>query len=62
VLPNVPATVKQLAADHPRFTLTAVGTAGLGKRRQIDVTLIPGQTNHVSVRLEPREQSPITHY
>jgi len=62
VLPNVPATVKGLAADHPRFILPAVGTAGTGKHRQFSITLTPGQTNRVSIQLERREQSPITHY
>jgi hypothetical protein len=62
VLPNVPATVNELAAQHPQFILPAVGTAGTGKRRQVSVVLIPGQTNRTSIQLEPREKSPITHY
>jgi hypothetical protein len=62
VLPNVPATVNALAADHPKFILPAVGTAGTGKHRQFGMTLTAGQTNYVSIQLEPLEQSPITHY
>ncbi len=62
VLPNVPADVKELAVEHPHFVLPAVGTTGGGKRRQATFTLIAGQTNRVSVQLEPREKSPITHY
>ena len=62
VLPNVPATVKELAADHPQFILPAVGTAGAGKRRHASIRLTPGQTNRTSIQLEPREKSPITHY
>jgi hypothetical protein len=62
VLPNVPATVNSLAADHPKFLLPAVGTFGTGKHRQFSITLTPAQTNRVSIQLEPRDQSPIAHY
>jgi hypothetical protein len=62
VISNLPATVKEFSVEHPRFALPAVGTTGTGKRRQASVTLIPGQTNYVSVQLEPSKQSPITHY
>jgi hypothetical protein len=62
VIPNLPVTVKEFSVEHPRFALPAVVTPGGDKRRQASVTLIPGQTNHVSVRLEPRDQSPIAHY
>lgn len=62
VLPNVPATVKELAADHPQFSLPAVGTAGAGKHRYGKIALTPGETNRTSIQLEPRGNSPITHY
>ena len=62
VLPNVPADVNELAVEHPRFVLPAVGTSGTGKRRQASFTLVAGQTNRMAVQLEPREQSPISHY
>lgn len=62
VLPNVPATVKEFSVEHVRFTLPAVETGGSGKRRLGSVKLIAGQTNHVSVQLEPQERAPIAHY
>jgi len=62
VLPNLPATVKELSVEHPRYALPAVGTAGTGKRRQASFALIAGQTNRLSIQLEPLEQSPIKHY
>jgi len=62
VLPNLPADVNELAVEHPRFALPAVGTAASGKRREASVTLIAGQTNRMSVQLEPRERSTIKHY
>jgi len=62
VLPNVPATVKELAVDHPQFILPAIGTADTGKHRKASIRLTPGQTNRTSIQLEPREKSPITHY
>jgi len=62
ILPNLPVTVKDLAVDHPRYTLPAVGTTGSGKHRQASFVLTPGQTNRLFIQLEPREQSPIKHY
>jgi hypothetical protein len=62
VLPNVPATAKQLAAQHPRFTLPAIETPDSQKRREVSLSLIAAQTNHLFIQLEPRERSTITHY
>src|SRR6185503_3851251 len=53
VIPNLPADVKQLAVEHPQFVLPAVGPAGSGKHLQASITLIAGQTNRMSVQLEP---------
>ena len=62
VLPNLPTDVTALAVEHPDFDLPAVGTAASGKRRQASFTLIAGQTNRVSIQLEPRDRSKISHY
>jgi len=62
VIPNLPKNVAEFSVEHARFALPAVVTTGGDKRRQASITLIPGQTNRVSVRLEPRDESPITHY
>jgi len=62
VIPNLPKNVAEFSVEHARFALPAVVTTGGDKRRQASITLIPGQTNPVSVRLEPRDESPITHY
>jgi hypothetical protein len=61
-LANLPVEVKDFGVDHPRFALPAVPTGSGEKRREAGVILIPGQTNHVTVRLEPRDRSPIAHY
>jgi hypothetical protein len=62
VVPNVPAEVQQFAVDHAEFQMPAVDT-GIGeKRREGNVTLIRGQTNRITVRLEPRTASQISHY
>ena len=45
-----------------RVRAEVVGTAASGKRREASVTLIAGQTNRMSVQLEPRERSTIKHY
>jgi len=62
VIPNLPTTVKSFSVRHPLFVMPAVTTPGSGKHRQASVTLVAGQTNRVSVQLEPAEQSPIAHY
>ena len=62
VVPNVPATVRQFSVGHPNLVLPAVVTQGGDKHRHATVALTPGQTNRVSVRLEPRDRSPIAHY
>jgi hypothetical protein len=62
LLMNLPADVKELTVEHPRYVLPAVDTGSGQKRRQASVTLLPGQTNHAKVRLEPTGRSPITHY
>jgi hypothetical protein len=62
VIPNLPATVTEFGVEHPRFALPAVKIYSGEKRRQMSITLRPGETNHVSVQLEPRDQSPIAHY
>jgi hypothetical protein len=62
VVPNLPATVTEFSVEHSRLVLPAVVTGGGDRRRYATMTLFPGQTNEVSVRLEPRERSPISHY
>jgi hypothetical protein len=62
IIPNLPVDVKDFSVEHPRFALPAVSFPGGEKRRQAAITLIPGQTNRVAVRLEPGNESPITHY
>ena len=62
VLPNVPANETMLAIDDPQYALPAVETSGGRKKREARVALVPGQTNRVTIRVEPREKAPIRHY
>jgi hypothetical protein len=62
VLPNVPANETMLAIDDPRYALPAVETSVGRKEREARFALVPGQTNHVTIRVEPREKAPIRHY
>jgi len=62
VVPNLPAHVTSFSVEHARYVLPAIASASGSKRREADVTLKAGETNHITVRLEPREQTPITHY
>jgi hypothetical protein len=62
VLPNLPPEVYSLSVEHPDFVLPAVVAPGGEKNREARVTLVPGRTNHAAVRLERREQAPISHY
>jgi hypothetical protein len=64
VLPNLPADVKELAAEHPNYELPAIPKAigiGTGQGRYATFTLVAGQTNHLSIQLQPRGK-PIGHY
>jgi len=62
VLPNLPPHVKELAVEHPQFALAAVASTDGSKHRQATFTLVAGQTNRISIQLEPRDRSTITHY
>lgn len=62
VLPNLPATVRELSVNHERFALPATGAPGSGQAREATVTLVAGRTNRLVLVLEPRDRSPITHY
>lgn len=62
VLSNLPATVRELSVNHERFALPATGTPGSGQAREASVTLVAGKTNRLVLVLEPRDQTPITHY
>jgi hypothetical protein len=62
VLPNLPADVTELTAEHPQFQLPVVGGAASQKRRDASFTLMAGETNRVLLQLEPRERSKISHY
>ncbi len=62
VLPNLPPKVKVLAVEHSQFALPTATTPDGRKHRQASFTLVAGQTNRLSLQLEPRERSTITHY
>ena len=62
VLPNLPADVKQLSAEHAQFQLPIDGNGQGRKRREANFKLIAGQTNYLTIKLEPKERSSISHY
>lgn len=62
VLANLPSDTTELTTDHPQFELPAVAGSSGQKRRQVGFTLTAGSTNHLTVQLEPRDQSVISHY
>lgn len=62
VLPNLPSTVKSLALEHARYTIPIKTTPEGTKHRQAEFKLVPGETNRISLQLEPRDQTVITHY
>jgi hypothetical protein len=62
IFPNLPASVNELSVEHPRFALPVVRMADGRQHRVAKFTLIAGQTNHLSIQLEPRERSKIGHY
>jgi hypothetical protein len=62
IIRNLPADADAFTVDHRRFGLPAADTGFGQKRRQSAMVLRPGGTNQVTVRLEPKAQSPIAHY
>ena len=62
VILNLPREANGFQVGHPRFSMPAMDDGSGQKRRQASMSLRPGQTNRVSVQLEPVEVSPITHY
>jgi hypothetical protein len=62
ILANLPADVNELSIEHAEFTLPIIQGPGGQKHRQASVTLIAGRTNQLTLQLEPRERSAITHY
>lgn len=62
VLANLPATVNSLNVEHPEFELPAVNDNAGRKQRRASFTLTAGQTNRLSIQLERRGRSEISHY
>jgi hypothetical protein len=62
IIRNIPSEADVFTVEHQRFVLPAADTGFGQKRRQSAMALRPGQTNQVTVRLEPAAQSPIAHY
>jgi len=62
VIVNLPSETQQFTVKHPRFILPAADTGSGSKRREARITLESGQTNRMTVRLEPKGKAPIAHY
>ncbi|HEX5221751.1 MAG TPA: Ig-like domain-containing protein [Verrucomicrobiae bacterium] len=62
VLPNLPPEVTQLSVEHPQFVLPIVRTSNNQDHRRASFTLVAGKTNRISVQLEPKDSSSISHY
>ena len=62
VLSNLPAMVREISVEHANFVLPAIEGFGGQKRREVTITLKPGETNRVYIKLEPSGKSPIAHY
>ena len=59
---NLPSEADLFSVEHHGYSLPAVETVVGQKRRESPMVLQPGQTNRVTVRLEPIAKSPIAHY
>ena len=62
VLANLPPEVNQLNVEHPQFALPIVRGPTGQQNREASFTLVAGQTNRISIQLEPKESSAISHY
>jgi len=62
VVPNLPITTTAFAVTHSDYELP-VQTNNSGRAaRQVSISLMAGETNHVTVRLERRGSGQIRHY
>lgn len=61
ILSNLPVATAQIGVEHTNFVLPAISNS-FGQRREVDIKLLAGQTNYISVQLERRDASPIRHY
>ena len=59
---NLAAEAREVYVEHTRYVLPAQQTSFGEKRRQAEIQLERGRTNHISVQLEPIGSSPITHF
>jgi hypothetical protein len=59
---NLPKEAKEFSVTHSNFVLPARDDGSGQKRRQASMRLSLGQTNRVSVQLEPVTRAPIGHY
>ena len=62
VLANLPTNVNSLAVEHARYGVPIKSTSWGSKHRHVEFKLMAEETNRVSVVLEPRDESVITHY
>jgi hypothetical protein len=62
VLPNLPPDVTELAVEHKQYELPPVTSPDGRKQRQASFALVAGQINRLSLQLEPRDRSIISHY
>ncbi len=62
VLANLPLIVDSCAVTHSNYVLAAVDNGSGQKRRQVDVSLVAGQTNSISVQVHPKGKESIRHF
>lgn len=62
VIPNLPATTDRLGVQHPQFGLPAIGTPATGMNREARISLVAGDSNRITLHLEPKGSAPVTHY
>jgi hypothetical protein len=59
---NLPKEAKEFSVMHSNYTLPAIADGSGQKRRQASVRLNSGQTNRITVQLEPAGRALIGHY
>ena len=62
ILTGLPDDVKELTVQDEKFQLPVVGPSTGRKIREAQFKLVVGQTNHLSLKLEPKNRSFISHY
>lgn len=62
IISNLPPLILEITAEHQQYDLPVVDRGGGMKYRLANCALAPGQTNRLTLKMERKGKSPMTHY